>query len=245
MSRGEPLARLYSAGMTTFGLVHGAFHGSWCWERLTQVLESRGHRVLTVDLPSEDPEAGASEYADAAVRAFATAPEDMVLVGHSLGGLTIPVIAMRRPVGRLVFLCAMLPRPGRVHDEIIRDEPDMTLVGPSGGAYMAADGSTRWHPEAAAAYFFSDCPPEAAEGAARQLRGQFWKVSTEVTPLLEWPAVTCSSVIGARDRVINPDWSRRVTPGVLGVRPAEIDCGHSPFLSTPDLLADAISVDVH
>jgi len=43
--------------MTTFGLVHGAYHGSWCWQRLTPELERLGHRVLTVDLPTEDPHA--------------------------------------------------------------------------------------------------------------------------------------------------------------------------------------------
>jgi len=229
--------------MTTFGLVHGAFHGSWCWERLTEVLESRGHRVLTVDLPCEDPEAGASEYADAAVKAFSGAAEDMVVVGHSLAGLTIPVIATRRPVSRLIFLCAMLPRPGRALDAVMGDEPDMTLPGPAGGAYATADGSTHWHPEAAAAYFFSDCPPEVTEWAVPRLRGQFWKITGEVTPLRAWPAVPCSAIIGSRDLVINPDWSRRVTPSVLGVRPAELDCGHSPFFSAPALLADAISAD--
>ena len=47
--------------MTTFGLVHGAFYGSWCWERLTLELERLGHRMLTVDLPSEEPQAGAAQ----------------------------------------------------------------------------------------------------------------------------------------------------------------------------------------
>ena len=231
--------------MTTIGLVHGAFHGSWCWEQLTDSLEARGHRVLTVDLPCEDPDAGASEYAEAAVEAFSSAPEDMVVVGHSLGGLTIPVIASRRPVSRLVFLCAMLPRTGWTHDDVMRSEPDMTLPGPTDGAYVAADGSTRWHPEAAAAYFFADCPPAVAEWAAPRLRGQFWKITKEVTPLKEWPSVPCSAVIGSHDLVINPDWSRRVTPSVLGVRPTEMACGHSPFFSAPALLADAISGNDH
>lgn len=226
--------------MTTFGLVHGAFHGSWCWERLTEVLEARGHRALTVDLPCEDPDAGASEYAEMAVEAFAAAPDDMVVVGHSLGGLTIPVIATRRPVSRLVFLCAMLPRPGRAYEEVMRDEPDMTLPGPAGGAYVAADGSTRWHPEAAAAYFSADCSPEVTEWAVGRLRGQFWKITKEITPLEAWPAVPCSAVIGSRDPVINPDWSRRLTPRILGVRPIEIECGHSPFFSAVTLLARAI-----
>jgi pimeloyl-ACP methyl ester carboxylesterase len=227
--------------MTTFGLVHGAFHGSWCWEQLTSVLEARGHRVVTVDLPCEDPEAGASEYADAAVEAFRDAPDDLVVVGHSLGGLTIPVIAARRPVSRLVFVCAMLPRPGHRHDDVMRDEPDMVLPGPAGGAYVAADRSSRWHPAAAAAYFFGDCTPDVAARAVPRLRGQFWKVTREVTPLRAWPAVPCSAVIGSRDPVMNPDWSRRVTPRVLDVSPVEIDCGHSPFFSAPVLLADAIT----
>jgi hypothetical protein len=46
--------------MTTFGLVHGAFYGSWCWKDSTHELERLGHRVLTVDLPSEEPQAGAA-----------------------------------------------------------------------------------------------------------------------------------------------------------------------------------------
>ena len=53
--------------MSTFGLVHGAYHGSWCWEKLKNELEQRGHGVLTVDLPSEDPDAGGREYAAATV----------------------------------------------------------------------------------------------------------------------------------------------------------------------------------
>ena len=92
--------------MTDFGLVHGAYHGAWCWERLTPELERLGHRVFTVDLPAEDPEAGAAEYAAVAVTAFADADEDLVLVGHSLGGLTIPLIAASRPVRQLIFLAA-------------------------------------------------------------------------------------------------------------------------------------------
>ena len=60
--------------MTTFGLVHGAYHGSWCWKQLTVQLERRGHLVLTVDLPCEDPDAGAADYADVAAGAFDGAP---------------------------------------------------------------------------------------------------------------------------------------------------------------------------
>lgn len=227
------------AQMTTFGLVHGAFHGAWCWADLAAELESRGHRVLTVDLPSEDPDAGGSRYADAAAAAFGDADDDLVLVGHSLGGLTIPLVAGRRPVRRMVFLGAMVPRPGRRHDDVLDDEPDMVLPGPEGGAYRGPDGLTRWHPRAAARWFFADCTPETAAWAASLLRGQSWTITREVG-LEAWPDVPSAYILGVRDPVINPAWSRRVARDVLHTDAIELDAGHSPFLSAPGSLADAL-----
>ncbi len=223
--------------MVTFGLVHGAYHGSWCWQRLTPELERFGHRVLAVDLPSEDPRAGAPEYAAAALGAFAEADEDLVVVGHSLAGLTIPLIAAARPVRQLIFLSSMLPRPGKAHDQVLDAEPDMILPGPNGGAYQEPRGTVRWRVDAAARWFYADCPADLALWAASRMRGQCWKITSEVTPLSAWPDVPCAYVLGARDVVINPAWSRRAAPSVLGVRPIEIDGGHSPFLAIPAALA--------
>ena len=132
--------------MTDFGLVHGAYHGAWCWERLTPELERLGHRVFTVDLPAEDPRAGAAEYAAAAVTAFADAGEDLVLVGHSLGGLTIPLIAASRPARQLIFLAAMIPRPGQTHDEVMAAEPEHGPAWPEG---RSLPGVRRGRPVAA------------------------------------------------------------------------------------------------
>ena len=98
--------------MATFALVHGAGHGAWCWERLIPRLETLGHRALAMDLPCEDRAAGATRYAEVVDRAIGPA-SDLVVVGHSLGGLTIPLVADRRPVRRLVYLCALVPEPGR------------------------------------------------------------------------------------------------------------------------------------
>lgn len=56
--------------MTTFALVHGAWHGAWCWQRLTPELEERGHHVIAVDLPCDDPEAAFEDYADVAAQAL-------------------------------------------------------------------------------------------------------------------------------------------------------------------------------
>lgn len=66
-------------GRATFGLVHGAYHGAWCWERLLPALDQLGHEALTVELPCDKPNAGASEYAATEVQAFARAPDDLIL----------------------------------------------------------------------------------------------------------------------------------------------------------------------
>jgi pimeloyl-ACP methyl ester carboxylesterase len=229
-----------SGAVTTFGLVHGAYHGAWCWGPTVAELERRGHRALTVDLPCEDATAGGAAYAAAAVDAFAAADDDLVVVGHSLGGLTIPLVAHARPVQRLVYLCAMLPRLRRTQDDVIDDEPDMLLPGPEGGPFKGDDGASHWNPQAAAHRFFSDCEPALATWAAGQLRGQFWPITQEITPLVAWPNVPSSYVLGAADPIVNPEWSRRVVPEVLGVQPIEIAAGHSPFLSAPAALVDAL-----
>ena len=132
--------------MTTFGLVHGAYHGSRCWQPLIAELGRCGHRGLAVDLPCDNPSAGAAEHAAVAVQAFADAGDDRIVVGQ----LTIPLVDERLPVAPLVYLCAMLPRPGRSHDDVMREEPDMLLPGSAGGSYTNEMGATCWQSQAAA-----------------------------------------------------------------------------------------------
>src|SRR4051812_12554679 len=99
--------------MATFALVHGAWHGKWCWERLLPGLESRGHRAIAMDLPSDDPDATFETYADVVAEHLAAEGEDgAILVGHSMAGPTIPLVPQRHGVRRLVYLCAVVPNPG-------------------------------------------------------------------------------------------------------------------------------------
>jgi pimeloyl-ACP methyl ester carboxylesterase len=137
-------------------------------------------------------------------------------------------------------LCAMLPRPGKTLNEVLSAEPDMVLPGPEGGAYQEPAGTGRWRADAAARWFFADCPPDLASWAASRLRGQCPTITTEVTPLAAWPQVPCAYILGAHDPVINPVWSRQAAPSVLGVQPIEISGGHSPFLAIPAALAQIL-----
>jgi len=106
--------------VTTFALVHGAWHGGWCWERLAPLLTAAGHEVLAPDLPGMEAEPRAlgsdplAEWAEF-VAGLATAAEaPVILVGHSRGGAVISEAAERAPqaIGRLVYLTAFLLQPG-------------------------------------------------------------------------------------------------------------------------------------
>jgi hypothetical protein len=123
----------------------------------------------------------------------------------------------------------------------LAEEPDMVLAGPDAPTtFTDENGATRWFPEAAKAFFYADCDSDTADWAAARLRGQSWLITQEQTPLLQWPAIPCSYILGVDDPVINPAWSRRAAPEVLGVTPIELPAGHSPFLSVPQQLADTL-----
>ena len=97
--------------VTTFALVPGAGGAAWYWHRVVPLIEEAGHEAVAVELPADDPDAGLPEYADL-VAAAVEGRDDVVVVGQSMGGFTVPMVAARRPVAGLVLLNAMLPLPG-------------------------------------------------------------------------------------------------------------------------------------
>ena len=222
--------------MTTVALVHGAWHGPWCWERLQPELEARGHRVVAVDLPIEDPSLGSADYAAVVTRALDGVDDDIVVVGHSLAGLAIPHVALARPVRRLVFVCALLPQPG----QSLREQEDVFVDG--FGDALARDELDRsyWPDGSAEQGLYPECRPEIASWAAARLQRQSRLPSTETTPLEGRPEVESVYVLGTRDHVVDPAWSRRASRERLGVEPIELDAGHSPFLTCPIELANTL-----
>jgi len=104
--------------MSTYLLMHGAWHGGWCWRKVVLLLEAKGHRALAPDLPGHGndgtPAATVTlkSYADGICEIARAEPEQVILVGHSMGGVAITQAAENCPkkIGALVFLCAFLPR---------------------------------------------------------------------------------------------------------------------------------------
>ncbi len=230
--------------MSLFALVHGGAHGGWCWELLGPELAARGHSVVAPDLPIEDPQAGAREWAETVVGAIEEVrprgDADVVVVGHSLGGLALPLVPSMCPVRRLVFLGAMVPVPGQSYVEYLATEPGaVTFVAEPRPGDELREGSVSWL--AAREGFYQDCPEPLARRAWERLRPQALTVFDERCPIDAWPEVPSTYVLMTEDRAVSPDWSRRVAKGRLGADVVELPGGHSPFYSRPAELAGVLA----
>lgn len=197
---------------------------------------------MTMDLPCDDGSASFETYADVVCAALDRCDDDVVLVGHSLAGSAVALVAARRPIRHLVYLCAVVPDIGRSVFDQRRDEPDMlNPVYVKGLSEPDAQARTTWVDlELARAVLYADCDEPTAEAALNRLRPQARYPSTVPFPLAEFPSVRCTSVVCTDDQMVGPDWSRRVARDRLGAELIELPGSHSPFLSRPSALADVL-----
>jgi pimeloyl-ACP methyl ester carboxylesterase len=228
--------------MTDFVLVHGAWHGGWCWEHLVPELERDGHRAVVVDLPCDDPAAAFEDYAEAVLAAMQGLGEPPVLVGHSLAGLTVPLVAARTPVRHVVYVCSLLPTPGKPFLERLRREPDMLAPSYRSGLEAVDEcGTTRWVDEdLAREHLYDDCDAALSRAAFSQLRPQATTAYRRPCRLDGMPEVPSTYVVCQQDRLVSPAWSRRAAAGI-DASVVELPGGHSPFLSRPRELAAVLS----
>ncbi len=109
--------------MTTFVLVHGSWHGSWCWKELIALLRRDGHEVhaptLTgcgADVHNLSPDIDLTTHvADVTNLLFYEDLSDVVLVAHSYGGMVAHCASVAAPdrIAGIVYLDGYLPEPGR------------------------------------------------------------------------------------------------------------------------------------
>ena len=184
--------------------------------------------MVAVDLPVDDDACGLSEYTSVALDAIG-ARENLTIVAQSMAAFTAPMIAVERPVDRIVLVAPMVPAPGE-----------------SPGAWWSNTGQ----PEAARAFaidegrdpdkpfdafeiFLHDVDPAVAIESGDHVLAQSSTPFDKPWPLDAWPDVTTECLVARHDRLFPLEFQRRIVPERLGIVPDEIDSGHLPALSQP------------
>jgi hypothetical protein len=163
------------------------------------------------------------------------APADIV-VGHSLAGLTIPLVE----ADHRVYLCALVPAWGQATGAIF---PEGALVPgfPDDGITRDERGRSVWvDDEFALSSMYADCDRAVALAAYARLRPQAGTVYAGDYPLAAAPEGGATYVVGSEDRAVSPEWGRRVARERLGIEPTEFLSSHSPMLSRPSDLANLL-----
>lgn len=222
--------------MSTFVLIHGGGDVGWSWHLVEAELRTRGHDVVAPDLPGDDESKTLADYADAVVEAVGE-KQNLVVVGHSFGAFTAPLVADRLPVDVLVLIAGMIPAPGESPDEWWSNTGYSSAV----REQAARDGGLTGNPDPYIG-FYHDVPRELAEEAMSKERAHPSSTSTAAPwPLDAWPAVPTKFVLCGEDRFFPPSFLRRLVAERLGIVPDEIAGGHCVALSRPKPVADMLA----
>jgi pimeloyl-ACP methyl ester carboxylesterase len=232
--------------MSTYVFVHGAWGGSWCWDRVASMLQEAGHNALAVDLPGRagDPRPHnlitLNDYVQKVRGVIELQSEQVILAGHSMGGVILSAAAQANPdsIRNLVYVSAFLLEDGEsMFDQAATDRD--SLVGP----YLVVDekvGSAYLRPEAPLKEIcFGSCTEEDVARARALLVPE--PLAPLTTPLHITPErfgrVPRDYVECRRDRTISPELQRRMVARSGCRHLFSIDTDHSPFWSAPTLLA--------
>lgn len=214
--------------MSTFALIHGAGDVGWSWHLVAAELRARGHDVVAPDLPGDDDSLTLVDYADAVISAVADR-QHVVVVGHSFGAFTAPLVAQRLSADVLVLLAGMVPAPGESPDQWWENVGYREAVAEQAERDGGLTGSSDPYVE-----FFHDVPRPLAEEAMRRGRAHPSRAAMAAPwPLHHWPDVPTRFVLCKDDRCFPPDLFRQLVPRRLGIVPEEIPGSHCVALSRP------------
>jgi hypothetical protein len=230
------MQREESEAVTTFCLMHSSGQGPAGWKLLVEELKQRGHRAITPAFHLDRADEGLRFHAETIVEALNAAghdPAEVVCVAHSAAGMYLPLVAERWRPRQMVFLAAVVPRPGISVREQFQTDPAMFNP--------AWVGQNPMDEAVAHKFVFHDCPPERLDWAL-STRVLFYakQAMAEPCPLTTWPQVSASFIVCAEDRTITPAWQRKAAREWLGVEPIELPGGHAPNVSRPATLADIL-----
>jgi pimeloyl-ACP methyl ester carboxylesterase len=225
-------------GMAAYLLVHGGSCGSWVWERTVPALEDLGHQVATVDLPSSGPDAAELRdlHADStAVRgALDTIDGDVVLVGHSGGGMVLAELADHPRVQHSVYVAALHPQKGQSAADLLGGQmPGWVVIRDDGAVQVSDDAEVVRQALCAdveAAYFAREVHPRYVLTSLSSMQ------SASTGPERKHAA---SYVVCEQDQALPVQAQEALASNFDRVE--RLPSSHSPMLSMPERLAEVLS----
>lgn len=233
--------------MATFVMIHGSWHGGWCFGALRPLLAAKGHQMIAPNLPGMGGDeatlaavtlAGWAEFTAALCRE-ADAP--VILCGHSRGGIVISQAAERAPesIAALIYICAMLIPSGKSRADMrAANQPNpafdaIRLQVPHGTVIDAAGAN---------AVFAQRAPADVASAALARLVAEPEAPSNTPLQLSEarYGTVPRHYVECLDDRAITIADQRRMQSLQPCASVTTLDTDHSPYLSAPNDLANAL-----
>jgi pimeloyl-ACP methyl ester carboxylesterase len=236
--------------MASFILIHGSWHGGWCFDDVKALLEAQGHEVIAPDLPGM----GGDEATLAAVTleswtAFTAelcrkaSQKPVVLAGHSRGGLIISQAAeiAHEAIDRLVYICAMMLPSGMSRSEFKQTEETNPAFDQLIELVANGHGSKIVGPNPGAV-FAQRSPPEKVRDAMQRLvtephgpRSARLHLTSE-----KWGSIPRTYIECIHDLTIPISSQRKMLALLPGAAVVTLDADHSPFLSRPFELAVAL-----
>jgi hypothetical protein len=218
--------------VSEFVLIHSTGQGPDGWQRLVRGLAAQGHSAHAVDLPTDQPELLAADYAEIIRRQVGGVPEPSV-VAHSGSGALLPGAAAALEAAHQVWLAAWVPDPAATFVEDVALHADAAF----NPEWIGKDPTT--DDDVAARLVYHDCDTRTLEWAltTRRLFLPRAVYDERINPKNGIPS---TYIVATRDRTIRPDWQRRMARERLGIEPIEIATGHCPNVSKPELLASIL-----
>ena len=225
----------------TVVLVHGAWHGAWCWEPVVDLLAAAGIPVVALDLPghgtSSAPLTDLHGHGDAVREALDAIEGPVILVGHSYGGAAITDAGTHSAVVHLVYLTAFALD---AHESVITND----LAGGehaelASAIELHADATLTVDPVRAGDIFYADCDPALIPGFVARLVPEGGAGFGQQPRAVAWRERPSTYVVCSEDRALAPELQRNLA--VRCATTVEWPTSHSPFVSRPELVADLLA----
>jgi pimeloyl-ACP methyl ester carboxylesterase len=228
-------------------LVHGAWHGAWCWERVLAPLRVLGYEPEAIDLPGHgraaEPLTDLHGDADAVRVRLDAIGEPTLLVGHSYGGMVITDAGTHDAVAGLVYVAAYMPDVGQTVMDLftVPALPAGERPGELVAAVRFSDDRSkmRLQGDGVTGALYPDCDPVTQQWAVQRLDAQSTASFTQTPRRVAWTSRPSIYVVCTEDRTI-PVWRQR-RMAMHADRVIDLPASHSPFLSMPEQLAGVLA----